>query len=358
MLSMEIQRRLLLSTSLVLLAMTTGLAVIKFLYVGETHLPFVAITMSVLFAANIAYIFLGGDLLSSQRLMLALMVFGFVFATVSTGGFSSAPIMLAPLLPMVTILWFDKRAGWMMGALLIVILSALLIAEYQGLLPDNKQTKETQIIAHFFMITTVTAVCTWLAWSFARTKEQHLDSNRLDASTDHLTGLANRRAIDEALLREVGRAKRNHAWFSFALIDVDFFKRYNDSLGHQAGDECLVKIAELIAANLKRSSDVAGRFGGEEFALILPDTDPEGAYNIAEAIRKQIASLKLTYTEKSDDCVTISIGLITVAGAQISSVEDLVKQADAALYRGKSGGRNQVVMKTVDALPLGLALQG
>ncbi len=351
MLSFEIQRQLLLSTSLVLFAMTTGFAVIKFLYIGDTHLPYAAIAMSVLFAANIVYIFLGGDLALSQRLMLVLMVFAYVFAAVSAGGFTSAPIMLAPLLPMVTIFWFDKGAGWLMAGLLIILLFALLIAEYKGLLPVNSQTKEIQIIAHFFMITTLTGVCTWLTWSFARAKEQHLDSKRLDAATDHLTGLANRRAIDEAMLREVGRAKRNQAWFSFALIDVDFFKRYNDSRGHQAGDECLVTIAKLIAANLKRPGDLAGRFGGEEFALILPDTNPQGAHQLAETIRKQIAALKLTYTDKSSESVTISIGLLTIAGPQIASVEDLIKQADAALYRSKSGGRNQVVIKTVDASP-------
>ena len=358
MLSIEMQRHLLISTSFVLLAMTSGFAAIKFAFVGETHLPYAAIAMSILFSANIAYILLGGNLVTSQNLMLLLMVLGFVFAVVNSGGFTSAPIMIAPVLPMVAILWLDKRAGWMMAALLVGILTALLFFETKGLLPENPQTVEGQRIAHYFTAVTITAVCTWLTWTFSLAKEHHIDSNRHDAATDHLTGLANRRAIDEALLREVGRAKRDQAWFSFALIDVDFFKRYNDSRGHQAGDECLVKISDLIAATLNRPSDVAGRFGGEEFAIILPNTDPEGAYHVAESIRQKVEALKVTYTEESDDVVTLTIGLISIAGARISSIENFVKEADSALYRGKSGGRNTVVMKTIDAPSLSLTAYG
>jgi diguanylate cyclase (GGDEF)-like protein len=168
--------------------------------------------------------------------------------------------------------------------------------------------------------------------------------------------LANRRAIDEALLKEFGRAGRGKSWFSFALIDADFFKRYNDARGHHAGDECLVKIARVNARSLNQPDDLAGRFGGEEFALIMPNTQPEGAYHVAETVRKEIAALNLSYTEECEAQVSVTIGLITVAGAGISSIEDFVKEADEALYRGKSNGRNQVVMNTIDAPSLSLVV--
>jgi len=350
MLSIDIQRRLLISTSFILLAMTSGFAVVKFLYVGSAHLPLAAMAMSIVLIANIVYIYFGGNLVMSQMLALISMVLGFVFAVVISGGFNSAPVLIAPVLPMVAILWFDNRAGWIVAGSMILILVALLLAEINGLVPPNPQTIDGQRIAHFVVASIVTPVCTWLSWSFAQVKKHHIDSNRHDAATDHLTNLANRRAIDEALLREVGRAKRDKGWFSFALIDVDLFKRYNDSRGHQAGDECLIQIAQEIASVTKRPSDVAGRFGGEEFAMILPDTKPEGAFHLAKTLRKKIEGLNLAYTEDSGEIVTITIGVISIAGAEISSIEDLIKEADSALYRGKSNGRNQVVMKTIDTL--------
>lgn len=357
MLSLEIQRRLLISTSLILLAMTSGFAAIKYVYVGNAQFPYVALIMSGMLAGNICYLRLGGTLASSQLAMMLLMVVGFVWAAIYSGGYSSAPVILAPLLPMIAIFWFNRLAGWLMAILLLFILGALLIAESFNFLPENSQSLNNLRIARFVAISTVTLVCTSLAWLFAQAKEQAIDLNRQVASTDHLTNLPNRRAIDEALLREVGRAKRNNAWFSFALLDVDLFKRYNDSRGHQVGDECLVEIANLITNSLKRPADVAGRFGGEEFVMILPDTGPEGAYYLAESVRKSLKSLNLTHTEKSDERVSVTIGVVSILGDQIAAINDIVREADAALYRGKSNGRNQVVMKIIDGSSLGLAAQ-
>jgi diguanylate cyclase (GGDEF)-like protein len=357
MLSIEMQRSLLISTSLVLLIMTSGFAALKIYYLGLGQFPYPAVVVSICLLSNICYIKFGGELSVSKLLTMLTMIIGFAIAAVNTGGYSGAPISLAPVLPMTAILWFDRVAGWFVAGVTVVLLIVILVADIFGLLPPNPQTVDGLRVAHFFTASIVTLVCTWLAWTVAQTQEVHIDMNRHDAVTDHLTNLANRRALDETMLREVGRAKRGHGWFSFALLDVDNFKLFNDSRGHQAGDQCLVQIAKLISENLRRPTDIAARFGGEEFAIILPDTEPEGAYQLVESIREQMASLNLTYTEKSDTLVSVTVGLISIAGSRISSIEDIVKEADAALYRGKSGGRNQVVMKTFDGPSLRLVSQ-
>ncbi len=355
MISTEIQRRLVLSTSSALLIMTCVFAALKIYFLGLTEFPYPAIAMSIFFFGNICYIKWGGELESSKLITMIIMVAGFAVAVVNTGGYSGAPIMLAPILPVTAILWFDKVVGWIVAGVMIMLLVGLFVADSYGMLAHNPQTADGLRVARFFSASIVMLICTWLAWSVAQTQEVHIDMNRHDAVTDHLTQLANRRGIDEVMIREVGRAKRGRGWFSFALLDVDCFKIFNDSRGHQAGDECLVQIAQLISANLRRPTDVAARYGGEEFAIILPDTDPDGAYQLVESIRKQVASLNLTYTEESDKLLTVTIGLISIAGSSISSIEDIVKQADAALYRGKSEGRDQVITKTLDKPPLQIA---
>ncbi len=348
MLSIDIQRRVIISTCLLILVLAIGFGLLKYSFLGLEHFPIAAFVLTPVLIGNIIYIKLGGNIKSSQLFVMFMLLAGFTGSAVYSGGYSSGIILVAPVLPMVAILWFDRAAGMVMAGLVVALLSGIYVAELKGLVPPNPQTGIGLLTSHFFGSTVVTVSCAWLLWALAEDKEHYIDIEKTDANTDHLTRLANRRALDEALSREVGRAKRDNAWISFALIDVDFFKRYNDTRGHQAGDECLIKISNLIASRLNRPGDFAGRFGGEEFALLLPDTDPEGAYHIAENLRKSMASLNLTYTEEGSDLVTVTIGVISMAGSRISSIEYLVKEADAALYRGKSNGRNQVVIKAID----------
>ena len=158
--------------------------------------------------------------------------------------------------------------------------------------------------------------------------------------TDFLTGLANRRRFDEALETEWTRAMRIDQPLTLIMIDVDHFKKYNDRYGHQAGDECLRKLASVLMDNLCRTSDVVARYGGEEFSIISAYTDLQAAQQLAQRIRLAVESLALTHEDSSFGVVTISLGIAVAIPDQTHSTDDLIRAADQALYDAKAGGRN------------------
>lgn len=162
------------------------------------------------------------------------------------------------------------------------------------------------------------------------------------AGRDGLTEIPNRRAFDQALLQEIARSLRNGQNLSLALIDVDFFKQYNDHYGHAAGDNSLKLVAKTIAEALRRPNDLAARYGGEEFAVILPDSDAAGGQEVAESIRRRVRELGIEHTQSgAAPEVTVSIGGITVTGRQ-GSAEELLVAADRQLYAAKQQGRNRI----------------
>ncbi|MEG0879884.1 MAG: sensor domain-containing diguanylate cyclase [Janthinobacterium sp.] len=163
------------------------------------------------------------------------------------------------------------------------------------------------------------------------------------ALQDGLTGLANRRSFDEALIVEFSRAQRAGNSLGLMMIDVDFFKQYNDIYGHVAGDECLKKIAGVVASGMRRAGDMAARYGGEEMVLLLPGSDVDGAVSLAETIRHGIESVGIAHIGSPLCKVTVSIGvavfpLITMETMAIT----LLNAADHALYKAKASGRNNV----------------
>ncbi|BAQ63404.1 diguanylate cyclase domain-containing protein [Geminocystis sp. NIES-3709] len=163
------------------------------------------------------------------------------------------------------------------------------------------------------------------------------------ATIDGLTGVYNRHFFDNTLAQEWQRCDRGNEPLSLILCDVDYFKPYNDIYGHQAGDKCLIKVAQIMDNIVKRSSDFLARYGGEEFAIILPNTPLEGAINIAEQIRKEIQDLKIPHKHSEiSDYVTLSLGIASVIPSSQNSIESLIKMADNALYQAKENGRNQV----------------
>ncbi len=167
------------------------------------------------------------------------------------------------------------------------------------------------------------------------------------ASLDGLTGLANRRHFDETLRDEWARARRDGTALSLLMMDVDYFKRYNDQHGHQAGDECLVSVARIIAGQAQRPSDLAARYGGEEFVLLLPGTDAAGCEQVGERIRQALHDLRLPHaTNPPSKCVTISLGGATgwPNAEEPADQTSLIATADRALYAAKSLGRNRLVM--------------
>jgi diguanylate cyclase (GGDEF)-like protein len=163
------------------------------------------------------------------------------------------------------------------------------------------------------------------------------------AERDGLTGVANRRRGDNYLNETWGRLRRENQSVSVIMMDVDHFKAYNDNYGHQAGDDCLVRVAEVMRSKLSRPADLIARYGGEEFMIILPNTELEGAKYVAEKICRAIVQEAIEHEFSSvGPVVTSSAGVASVIPTNQSDPEELLREADIALYRAKKMGRNQV----------------
>ena len=159
---------------------------------------------------------------------------------------------------------------------------------------------------------------------------------------DPLTSLANRRAFDEVLHKEWERAKRDQQGIALLYMDVDFFKLYNDTYGHNIGDVCLRRVAQTIKQALRRPADLAARYGGEEFVVLLPNTDLEGAMDVAQRIIKHIDALALPHSRsKVASFVTLSIGVTYLIPTNQNTLTAFLAKADAALYKAKENGRHQ-----------------
>ena len=173
---------------------------------------------------------------------------------------------------------------------------------------------------------------------------------------DGLTQVANRRRFDDVLKTEWKRANRSLSPLSVIFCDIDHFKLFNDTYGHQAGDDCLRTVARTIRSCLHRPEDFLARYGGEEFILVLPDTDPEGAFHLGETIRKTLMQRKIPHAASSiNPYVTLSLGIFTMTPGGRMDMEPLpgiphkmVEMADQALYEAKQRGRNRTVLNTVD----------
>jgi diguanylate cyclase (GGDEF)-like protein len=177
-----------------------------------------------------------------------------------------------------------------------------------------------------------------------KSAEDISDKLRALSTQDGLTGINNRRRFDEALYDEWYRAVRLSTPLSLIICDIDKFKEYNDTHGHLAGDQCLIRIAHLIDDYARRTVDIAARFGGEEFAIILPDTDGEDAKKIAEQIRMAIIALALPHGVSSvADIVTASFGVHTTTPEKDVLPDTLIDCTDKAMYQAKAQGRNRVV---------------
>lgn len=170
---------------------------------------------------------------------------------------------------------------------------------------------------------------------------------QLNSITDSLTGLANRRYFDEALKTEFFRLKRSGSTLSLILLDVDHFKKFNDSYGHLAGDDCLRQIGKTLKSIVGRAPDIVARYGGEEFVVILPETEELGANALAKRIRKAVEALAIAhFASDTAEYVTVSLGVVTVYPTRLASPEQVVALADEALYCAKNEGRNRVVVAT------------
>lgn len=178
-----------------------------------------------------------------------------------------------------------------------------------------------------------------------RTKELSELNVHLKSSSeqDELTGLFNRRKFNMFIEEEHSRSSRLGSCFSLIMIDIDYFKPYNDNYGHLKGDQCLVSVAKIMSEALPRSLDFIARYGGEEFAIILPSTELEGAKNVANIIRDAIISANIEHAfSKVEKYVTISQGIKTYHAEDSLSISEIINAADQSLYFAKSNGRNRI----------------
>ena len=164
---------------------------------------------------------------------------------------------------------------------------------------------------------------------------------------DELTGLYNRRYFNEVLQNELKRAQRNSNPISLILIDIDYFKSFNDTYGHVEGDKCLQRLGQSLNDSVKRPGDLVARYGGEELAIVLPNTESDNAYHISETIRQDIQALNIPHTGSDIDglnAITISAGVTTIIPQPDTTPADIIQKADDALYKAKNQGRNQTVV--------------
>jgi diguanylate cyclase (GGDEF)-like protein len=165
------------------------------------------------------------------------------------------------------------------------------------------------------------------------------------AIIDPLTGIPNRRAFDQALIREVRRARRERQPVALILCDIDGFKAYNDTYGHGRGDETLRQVARIVALTFRRAGDLAARYGGEEFGVILPGVTARKALLYAERLRRNVWRQAIQHERApSGSCISLSAGVASLDLTAHATAEDLLKAADDALYRAKSEGRNRVAL--------------
>jgi diguanylate cyclase (GGDEF)-like protein len=158
---------------------------------------------------------------------------------------------------------------------------------------------------------------------------------------DRLTGIGNRRSFDANMATTWAQASRAKVPLSLMMVDVDFFKKFNDSYGHQAGDECLRQVAAALDSCARRTGDSVTRYGGEEFAVVLFHTPLNEARNISESMLTAVQKLNIRHEQSTHDIVTISMGIATIVPTMENNMQQLIEEADKALYRAKENGRNR-----------------
>ncbi len=229
----------------------------------------------------------------------------------------------------------------------MMLLSFALAARINHIRAEKEKAQQEAINAHSALVTTLKETEQILEQRVAERTEQLEQANRrLNALsvTDGLTGIANRRHFDAVLAEEWKRMARLGQPLALAMIDIDWFKKYNDYYGHQAGDACLVAVAETLAVNIGRAGDLVARYGGEEFVFIAPIMDEARALEMAEKVCDAISAKNLPHAQSLFAHVTASIGVASTIPSANTEPEALLKHADEALYRAKESGRNRATL--------------
>lgn len=241
-----------------------------------------------------------------------------------------------------------NRSRWLMASLYLLLAVISVVFQYMW------QRKNRQVFADLRSAQKQTLASNDLLVKLNRQLEQQTENMRSLAFLDELAGIANRRHFNRSLEAEWRRCQREHQPLSLIMLDVDYFKQFNDLYGHQRGDECLVSIAGSLKNSLTRSHDLPARIGGEEFACLLPNTPLKGALIKAERIRSEIMALAIPPGGSLvQPVVTVSVGVASAMPESGSSYLQLLEVADDALYRAKKKGRNQVCGQSAELAGVG-----
>ena len=285
----------------------------------------------------------------SRQVETLAIFFGLTLSSIAVFGQKELPIVFL-LFPLLVLVAF--RMGSLGAALAVfvmavpaVIFAALRRGPFSPVLTGSL-IESIFLLQGFLWVTSFTVQASAAAISGRERMRQELSDAfqeaHINAGVDHGTGLANRRTFDKELAREWRRGLREHFQISLLMIDVDFFKLYNDHYGHLAGDACLRAVADYLAKSPLRASDLVARYGGEEFVLLLPRAGLQGAVIIAEILRQRVIDAALPHIGNIAGIVTISIGVATLQPVDAVSETMLIEMADAALYDAKHDGRNRV----------------
>lgn len=260
-----------------------------------------------------------------------------------SAGIFSPSVYFLPVYPMLGVILLRSRESLLILAIQVVGISCLGWLQISGhtfLAEPNRFAQTVAATSGLISVFLFVAV----AFNYSMKLNSHLSEKILTmANHDYLTEVLNRRAIDNKLAIEIQRAKRDKTWLTVMMIDVDYFKLYNDQHGHLKGDNCLQIIARTLKENLRNPPDSIGRYGGEEFLLILPNTDSNSALNVAERIQQSIKNQNLGFGINNSKKLTVTTGIVTTQILPDDTPELLISIADKGLYKGKADGRDCVI---------------
>jgi len=329
------------------LALSIALVLAVRVFLG--HLPPVAspIAVTIVVILTVLAVITGRVIqpAAAARIIIAVCWIGATLLSYMLGGLEGPIIVAMPIIPLIATVLINHRIGMVMGILAACSIIMFLIlhdSSETGLQP-GLTLAEKDVMRGGWLLFSIFIITMFVSY-YGRNEERLKLLLKLQADTDFLTRIANRRKLTEKLRDEYFRSRRRGDWLSVLMLDIDHFKKLNDNFGHLMGDNCLIQIADLLQQHCRRASDLVGRYGGEEFLVLLPDTDPQEARQLAEAIRIAIQSLNIRLSSgKIPEFVTATIGCNSVQVSENIDPEQIIKTADELLYQGKAAGRNVTI---------------
>lgn len=316
------------------------------------HLPEFIVWLGIVNVAASAAVFLAIRSRLFPRIESSLVVglcFFYVYPLFfTTGGVNSQYVFFMTLIPMVAALVGNVRMTWTVCVLQVVmVLVMFLLADQIPDLTGYPFVEEKTRVRSVWLVLGI-ILASYFGVYFRKAYDEQSDLLDKLASIDHLTGLLNRRGLKARLDEELQRSARSGQPLSVLMMDVDFFKQFNDQHGHSAGDDCLIKVARCVRKHT-RAEDIVSRYGGEEFLIVLINADAKETLTVAEKLREAIAELDPL---ACGEHISVTIGAASTSSlnfaaeqmhGKLPTGEDLIREADVALYRGKEAGRNRVV---------------